>query len=244
MRRILIVSILLLFTMTACTSEVAPTEEVAEPADQATSTEVPTEPGPEAAPAGPAEEMVIKHLAQNLGLEESDIIVISSEETEFGDACLGLTMEGVMCAQVVTAGRVIVLEANGLQYEYHTSEDGSRVQPATLALVWRREGGIAGFCDVLTAFRSGEVFASNCSSEAEGTMSTFASALTGREIQQFQDWVVQFGDARLDVSDPQGVADRMVVTLEFFGTGMEEPTEADQQALFEFAQDLYQKLAK
>jgi hypothetical protein len=193
-------------------------------------------------PLGPAEEAVVKQLAESLGLQEGDISLVSSEETEFEDACLGVAMEGVLCAQVITPGRIIVLEANDLEYEYHTSGDGSRIQPATLALVWKREGGIAGFCDTLTVFRSGEVYASKCGSEADGKMGTFADLMTAREIGQFNDWIVEFSEVNLDASDPQGVADRMVVTLEFFGTGTSELTDSDQQALFEFAQELYQEL--
>src|SRR5829696_4504288 len=90
--------------------------------------------------AGPAESTVIKQLAANLGLQASDVSVVSSKIVEFGDACLGVAQEGVSCAQVVTPGLIIVLEADGVQYEYHTSADGSRVQPATVALAWKREG--------------------------------------------------------------------------------------------------------
>lgn len=193
---------------------------------------------------GAAEEMVIKQLAANLNLQESEITVVSSEEVEFGDACLGVAMEGVMCAQVVTPGRIIVLEVNGIQYEYHTSQNEGRVQPATLALLWKREGGIAGFCDTLAVFRSGEVLTSNCKSQEEEKMRSFATLLTPMEIQQFTDWTADFGEAKLDASDPKGVADRMVVTLEFIGSGIREPAESEQQALFEFAQDLYQKLSR
>ena len=247
MRRVLIVAMLFFLLVTACASEVAPTEEAPEV------TEVPMEPteppvaegSPPDAPAlGPAEEAVIKQLAAHLGVEESEIALVSSEETEFGDACLGVTIEGVMCAQVVTPGRIIVLEVNDTQYEYHTSEDGSRVQPASLALVWRREGGIAGFCDILTVFRSGEVFASKCTSQAEGTMGSLATLLTIKEQQQFTQWMTEFGETKLDASDPKGVADRMVVTLELFGNGGDEPTEAEGQAIFEFAQNLYQKVSQ
>jgi len=170
--------------------------------------------------------------------------VISSEMVEFGDACLGVVQEGVTCAQVVRPGSIIVLEANGIQYEYHTSADGSRVQPATFALVWKREGGIAGFCDILTVYRSGEVFTTNCKSNAEGRMGTFANLLSVKEKEQFNNWIAEYGEVKLDASDPQGVADRMVVTLEFFGTGNGQPTDSDQQALFNFAQELYQKLSQ
>jgi hypothetical protein len=193
---------------------------------------------------GAVEETVIEQLAANLGLPESDIEVISSKTVEFGDACLGVAMEGVMCAQVVTPGRIIVLEADGIQYEYHTSDRGDRVQPATLALVWKREGGIAGFCDILTVFRSGEVFSSTCNSQDEGRMGTFADLLTAPERQQFNDWITKFGDVNLDASDPKGVADQMVVTLDFFGMGSKSPTDSEQQVLFNFAQDLYQNLTQ
>ena len=250
MRRALIVSMLLVWLITACApaevapTEVAPTEEVPEVTEVPTEPSVPAASTPGAAPAGPAEETVIKQLAANLGLKETDITVVSNEIVEFPDACLGITMEGVMCAQVVTPGRSIVLEANGIQYEYHTSETGDRVQPANLALVWKREGGIAGFCDTLAVFRSGEVFTTNCNAQAEGKMGTLAKLLTSREKQQFSDWITKLGEVKLDASDPKGVADQMIVNLEFSGTGSESPTESEQQVLFNFAQDLHRELSQ
>ena len=190
------------------------------------------------------EQLVIKQLAANLGLQESDISVVSSTTIEFNDACMGVAMEGIMCAQVVTPGHIIVLEANSVQYEYHTNADGSRVQPATLAMVWKREGGIAGFCDTMTVFRSGEVYTTQCKPQAEGRMGTFANLLSSAQQKQFMDWMARFGEANLDASDPKGVADRMVVTLNLYGTGSKQVTKSDQQALFGFAQDLYQKVTQ
>ncbi len=75
------------------------------------------------------EEVVIKQLAANLGLQESDISVVSNTTIEFNDACMGVAMEGVMCAQMVTPGHIIVLEAKGVQYEYHTGR-GWKPHPA------------------------------------------------------------------------------------------------------------------
>ena len=190
------------------------------------------------------EQVVIKQLAVNLGLKESDVSVVSSTTLEFNDACMGVAMEGVMCAQMVTPGHIVVLEAKGVQYEYHTDADGSRVQPATLAMVWKREGGIAGFCDTMTVFRSGEVYTTQCKPQAEGRMGTFAKLLSSAQQEQFMGWMAQFGEENLDASDPKGVADRMVVTLNVFGSGSKQVTKSDQQALFEFAQNLYQKLSQ
>jgi hypothetical protein len=96
----------------------------------------------------------------------------------------------------------------------------------------------------MVVFRSGEVLTSQCDLRGEGKMGTFAGLLTSREIQQFSNWTAELGEAELDASDPKGVADRMVVTLEFYGSGTEEPIGSEQQALFKFAQDLYQELAQ
>jgi len=191
---------------------------------------------------GLVEDSVSAQLAENLGLDRSDISVVSRKDVEFADACLGVAMPDVMCAQVITPGKIIVLEANGVQYEYHTSVDRSRVQPATLALTWKREGGIAGFCDSMTVFLSGEVYVNNCKGQPEGRMGTFATLLSASEQKQFIAWISEFGQVDLDASDPKGVSDRMVRTLSFFGTGKGKLVAADEEALFAWAQDLFQKV--
>ncbi|MBN2116799.1 MAG: hypothetical protein JW730_09520 [Anaerolineales bacterium] len=245
MRRLLFVIALLALIVTACTSA-APTEGPSLIIKRPTSTPIPKEPipTPKRSPAGLAEEAVVERLAANLGLQESDISVLSSELVEFRDSCLGMVLEDVPCAQVITPGYTVVLEANGLQYEYRTSRDGKRIQPATLALVWKREGGIVGFCDTLTVFLSGEVYASQCRPQAEGRTGTFADLLSSQEQKQFNNWIAKFAETHLDASDPKGVSDRMVVTLELYGTGNKPPTQSEQQALFKFAQELYQELAR
>ncbi|MCI0556529.1 MAG: hypothetical protein L0287_36770 [Anaerolineae bacterium] len=195
------------------------------------------------APLGLMEEAIAAQLAFNLGLDVDEIFVLSSTDVEFTDACLNVAIQDVTCAQVITPGKIIVLEANGFEFEYHISEDGSRVQPATLALVWTREGGIAGFCNRMTVFLSGEIYASDCRSEQpEGTMHLFADVLSATEQQEFFEWIQELEQSSLDASDPEGVSDRMLVTLEFFGIGESSPTRAERQALFEFAQNLYLKL--
>jgi hypothetical protein len=243
MRRSLFVTLLLALIVSACASA-APTEQPSVIIERPAATDLPEEPGPEPPSMGPVEEAVVKQLAANLGLQESDVSVLRSEQVEFKDSCLDLLLEDISCAQVITPGYKILLEANDLQYEYRTSEDGSRIQPATLALVWKREGGIAGFCDTLTVFLSGEVFAAKCNAQAEGRMGTFADLLSTQEQVQFNDWTAEFAETKLDASDPKGVADRMEVTLKLFGMGSQPPTQAEQQALFKFAQDLYQEVMK
>ena len=231
MKRLLLISLLFVLLTTAC----AP----------AAATEGPSEDHiPDMETLGAAEQAAIEQLAENLGLETTDIIFISSEDVEFSDACLDVAIEGILCAQTVTPGRLITLEANGLQYAYHANEDGTQVQPASIALIWQREGGIAGFCDTLTVFRSGEVVATNCKSQAEGITGSLASLTSAQEREQFNQWMADFGEVDLDDSDPAGVADRMKVSLKLTGAGDELPTQAEEQDLFGFAQDLYQDLTR
>lgn len=191
---------------------------------------------------GSLEEQVIDQLAANLGLDKSDISIVSNSGVEFADACLGVAMPNVMCAEVVTPGKIIVLEADGVQYEYHVSTDGTTVQPATLALTWTRAGGIAGFCDSLTVFLSGEVYGEQCRSEPNGSMGTFADLLSATEREQFDTWVKELGQVDLDASDPKGVSDRMEVKLAVYGNGSGLLGKTDQQEILLWVQNLYQKL--
>ena len=151
MRRLVFITVFFSLMITACAAA-APTEPPSIIMQRPTPTPASEEPTPKPGrtPSGPAEAAVIKQLAANLALKESDISVLRNETVEFKDSCLGMAIEEMLCSQVITPGNKIVLEAKGVQYEYRTSRDGGRVQPATLALIWKREGGIAGFCDTLT----------------------------------------------------------------------------------------------
>ena len=131
---------------------------------------------------------------------------------------------------------------HGYRRAAYPSEDGSRIQPATFALTWKREGGIAGFCDSLTVFLSGEIYGEQCKSQPNGTMGTFASLLSASEREQFDTWISQYGRTTLDASDPEGVADGMTLIVEFYGTGQGKPGKSVQSEIFTWAQDLYQKL--
>jgi hypothetical protein len=70
-------------------------------------------------------------LATELGVPVSQITIVSVERVEWPDACLGAATEGEMCAQVITPGYRIVLEANGKQYEVHTDASGQTVRIGT-----------------------------------------------------------------------------------------------------------------
>lgn len=69
-------------------------------------------------------------LAQELSVNPYTILLDSVESVEWSDSCLGVQQAGVMCAQVITPGYRVVLQAEGETYTYHTDESGSQVVPA------------------------------------------------------------------------------------------------------------------
>jgi hypothetical protein len=188
--------------------------------------------------SGVARDAVKKHLALMLGIDANQITVVSDTEVEWPDSCLGVAQPGIMCAMMVTPGYLILLRANDLEYEYHTNMDGSEIQPATLALTWSQDGGIAGLCDSLNIYLSGEATVNNCKGDARN------GNLLPDEVKQLDTWVTHFGRTNLDASDPAGVSDRMTRQLSLFGKGKTQPSDPDQQALFTWAQDLYHRVYK
>jgi hypothetical protein len=57
------------------------------------------------------------------------------------------------------------------------------------------------------------------------------------------EWLMKYGVVDIDLSDPKGVADAMTVKLHLAGLGTEKMTsEAVQQILIQFIEDLNQKL--
>lgn len=226
MKKIFSLMILLTILLASCAPQAQPTEDPAAPTEGTDS----------------LDDLLVDRLAVNLGIDPGEITVKNESETEFSDLCLEISLADTACAQVVTPGRIFILEADGIEYEYHTTADGDLIRPATLALTWTREGGIAGFCDRLTVYLSGEVYGSNCRSAPNETSGSFAGLLSTAQQEQFNSWFLKYGETSLDVSDPAGVADRMVHTLVFYGAGTRKPGKADQQALFDWAYTVFQKL--
>ena len=66
-----------------------------------------------------------RDLAAQLSVEVESVTVVSSDPEQWPDACLGAAKPGTVCAQVITPGFKIVLEADGTEYEYHT-DNGAR----------------------------------------------------------------------------------------------------------------------
>jgi hypothetical protein len=66
-----------------------------------------------------------QQLAEQGGVSVDAVRVISVEQVTWPDACLGVKVEGMVCAQVLTPGYRIILEVGGVKHEYHTSLRGT-----------------------------------------------------------------------------------------------------------------------
>lgn len=233
MKNVLTSMALFVMLLGACAPQGVPTELPPEVIEQAT--QISEE-------LTPAQEAAISAVVQNLGVAAEQVKVVSTEAVEWPDSCLGIAMEGVSCAQVVTPGFRVLLDIASRQVEYRTNQDASVIHPATTAVTWNRVGGIAGFCDSLTIYLSGEVRATNCNT-SEVVEKRLAELASPEQIAMMDDWISTFGLVEIDASDPQGVADAMSVKLQMLGQGTEQLTSPQiQQILLQFVQDLQNRM--
>lgn len=234
MKKVWISIVLLIWMFTACVPQ-APTDQPSIIIERPTLTHIPADLTPEQGAA-------IAALSGNWSLPADKITLVSTETVDWPDDCLGVVEEGLVCAQVITPGFRVILEANGRQVEYRTNEDGTHLRPATVAFTWKREGGFAGFCDYMTVYLSGEVHGGSCK-PGQYFEERLIDVLSKEEIAKLDEWVKNYGNINIDASDPKGVSDRMVVTFTFTGLGSQETVSSSfQQELLKFAQDLHQGL--
>ncbi len=79
-------------------------------------------------PYPPAVTAAISALAQDLAIDPAMVAVASYEEVEWPDACLGVAGSGETCAEVITPGWRVILQAGGETYELRTDSFGSEVR--------------------------------------------------------------------------------------------------------------------
>ena len=183
-------------------------------------------------------------LAKELGLKPEEISIVAIEPKEWTDSCLGLGSPAEICAAVITPGYLVRLNANKLEYIYHTDANGKSLRMAgepgpvggegganKPVIFWQREGGIAGFCDKLTISDSGSYAFENCKGAA------LTGQLTESQLEQLQAFGSSFSPFSQETKD-KAVADSMSVRLVFNGTGSVLSSPDEQQAIGAFAAEI------
>ena len=234
MKKVWISIILLNWMITACAPQM-PTDQPSNIIEMPTLTYIPTD-------LTPAQKAAITALSYSLDLSADQITLTSTDAVDWPDDCLGVFDDGPICTQVITPGFRVILEANGRRVEYRTNEDGTYFRPATMVLTWKREGGLAGFCDYMAVYLSGEVHGNSCK-QGQYIEELLTNVLSEEENTKLDEWVKNYGSIDINASDPKGISDRMVVTLTLIGIGSRQTLSAsNEQELLNFAQELHQRL--
>jgi hypothetical protein len=105
-----------------------------------------------------------------------------------------------------------------------------------LALAWHREGGIAGFCDDLAIHMTGVALASSCKLGQEAVPERIF--LNASQLEQLYAWVDSLSTFEIKQTDP-AAADAMTIYLQVVSSGDEEASSAVQQAILDFAVEVY-----
>jgi len=74
-----------------------------------------------------ATKLAIKDLSNRLQVAESDVTVETTESVDFPNACLGASMPGEMCAQMIMSGWRLLLSCKSQNYEYRGSRNQLRL---------------------------------------------------------------------------------------------------------------------
>jgi hypothetical protein len=108
-----------------------------------------------------------------------------------------------------------------------------------LALTWNRSGGIAGFCDELRIYRSGEAVLSDCRNEQQDA-AVQTQWLNVDEMKLVYAWMADWKSFEWEQSDP-ATADALTTRLTFAGSGMGKAGLADQQAVADLAARVFER---
>lgn len=73
----------------------------------------------------------IAALMQEVKVDATQVKIAAVEAVDWPNACLGAAKPNEMCAEVVTPGYKIMLQAGGKTYEYHINQDGSQIRGLT-----------------------------------------------------------------------------------------------------------------
>ena len=116
-----------------------------------------------------------------------------------------------------------------------TPEKGEELESVRGGFTWRREGGIAGFCDVVTVTVGDVATVATCRSDPPDALGSVE--LTAAQAGQLDALVGRLAAFRHEQSDP-ATADAMTITIQFTGGGDAQPGDADIAAIEALAQEI------
>lgn len=118
--------------------------------------------------------------------------------------------------------RLVALEAQG----------GRSSASWGLVFAWHREGGIAGFCDDVTVYVSGDAYVTSCKGDQPQELGRLR--LSSNQLQVIYDWVDTLQPFEVEQSDP-ATADAMTTRMVFSGAGNAVADETTYRAISDLA---------
>ncbi|MCA9865983.1 MAG: hypothetical protein KIS95_10690 [Anaerolineae bacterium] len=134
--------------------------------------------------------------------------------------------DNILVEDEAAPGEVVTTEPGPTEEIIKGDEEG--LEAVRGGLEWRREGGIAGFCDVVTVL-AGTATVSNCATDPPQVVGEIT--LTNEQSQLMLTWLEEVASFEHEQSDG-AVADSMSIVLTFEGQGDNEAT-ADVMAEME-----------
>jgi hypothetical protein len=98
------------------------------------------------------------------------------------------------------------------------------------AVIWKRTGGIAGMCQVLTIEFSGNYMLQDCKSNSQ----LASGVLTPEQMTQLNTYLSQYEKFQWESTPPQNSADMFNDQLTFNGQGSTTPTPEEQEAVNQY----------
>lgn len=127
--------------------------------------------------------------------------------------------------------RLVTIEASG----------GRSGAAYGLIFAWHREGGIAGFCDDVTVYVTGDVYATSCRGGPPKELGR--GRLTADQLKQVFAWVDDLRNFEIGHEGPVA-PDELIIRMVFSSAGAREASDADKQAIQDFAAELLAGFSK
>lgn len=120
------------------------------------------------------------------------------------------------------------------------SEKGLAERAPDRAIVWRRQGGQAGFCDLAIIGRAGTATAYSCRGGSEREIVRID--LSPEEISALYTWLDQDEAFSWRTEEGASAADGMTVSMEFDGDGVAPASETDRDEILAFVNRIVRRL--
>ncbi len=172
-----------------------------------------------------------QYLAQILGLSLNEVNLISMQETDWPDSCLGAAKNGQVCAQVITPGYRVVFKADEKPYEVRMDKEGGVVVLANEPLPQITDKVLKWEMTDKDGCRRLEAGVETLYGPCAGPL--VAASLSQERTNQLAELFTGFSSF---------TADTQAGKVEFFGRGRQEPTAAEQRSLGEWANLVFQEV--